>query len=504
MPKQSNISLLLCGLPSFHQQHILSAITSPQLQIRVCGFWNTKCIGAPESLRDIPVVTKPFADLLQDKNMDIILLCVPPQTQYGILKSTLPVIERSVDRRHRFPAVILLPPVSPCYNTTSFSDTRNFIGVAMPFRLLPSVHCLYTHLKSSVDSRALHTARNPSSLPSHWSLGAIRSVHARLVATRPIQSGRYSWMCESGSMGGGLMNIYGASLIDTLFIITLGLRIVSVTCLSRTFDTDLSADPKSIRRVSAEDYAVVIMELESRSSSDSRVGSTPVAMLCLSADLSTNVDPTTVPSLPSDSLETKTDSFELRIELTGSSGRFLLPEGGDRVCWTPIRSTKSTQSISCAPAEHHNGLHVDDGDQHHLPPLAEVTEEGQLDEVVVNSVGVNKKHEASSRCSEETFFLPPKCQKGGQFEDRDSDYSSSTAASELKSPSSELFSPIGEAWNHWFAELCKAVTASPQHQAMNSLMATPDHWGYIQRVLMAIDKAARMRCWVDVGTGERL
>ncbi|OON17319.1 hypothetical protein X801_06846 [Opisthorchis viverrini] len=503
MPKQSNISLLLCGLPSFYQQHILSAITSPQLHIHVCGFWSTKCIATPESLRDIPLVTKPFADLLQDKNTDIILLCVPPQTQYGILKSTLPMTETSVDRRHQFPAVILLPPVSPCYNTTVLSDSRNFIGVAMPFRLLPSVHCLHTHLKSSIDSLALNTARNPSNLPSHWSLGAVRSVHARLVATRPIQFGRYSWMCESGSMGGGLLNIYGASLIDTLFIITLGLRIVSVTCLARTFDTDLSADPKSIRRVSAEDYAVVVMELESSSSSDSRVGSTPVAMLCLSADLTTTIDPPTVPSHPADSLETKTDSFELRIELTGSSGRFLLPEGGDRVCWTPVQSIRSTQSIS-ASAEHHNSLLVNDGDCHHLPPLAEVTEEGQLDEMIFHSVGVNKKPETSSRCSEETFFLPPKCQKGGQFEDGDSDYSPSTTASELKSPSSELFSPIGQAWNHWFAQLCTAVTASPPHQAMNSLMATPDHWGYIQRVLMAIDKAARLRCWVDVGTGERL
>ena len=64
--------------------------------------------------------------------------------------------------------------------------------------------------------------------------------------------------------------------------------------------------------------------------------------------------------------------------------------------------------------------------------------------------------------------------------------------------------PIRDAWNKWFHEFSSSLAQKDQKPNLEHLIATPERWGYVRRILSAIEKSARLRCWIDVATGDRV
>lgn len=64
--------------------------------------------------------------------------------------------------------------------------------------------------------------------------------------------------------------------------------------------------------------------------------------------------------------------------------------------------------------------------------------------------------------------------------------------------------PLRLAWSHWLNQLASYFQSDRTKLNMDTLWATPEHWAYVQQVLIALEKSARLRSWVDVATGERV
>lgn len=496
---QPRVDVVLCGL-SATTLEVWEAARSLEACIQISGYWDPDYSGKSCLRPDgVQILSSTFDDLLMSTRYDCVFLCMSPQKQYKILQTSLLKLANMTPptSKSNFPAVILIPPVSPCYDCIALSGARNFIGVAMPFRRLVPVSTLCAHLRSKLET-SLSSSRYPSHLPSNWALGTLRSFHVRLRAANLIKADEYSWLCEPGAIGGGLLNIYGSSLIDLAFLLTAGLRITSVSCLCRTFDTEVSSHSGSIRRISADDYVVATAEMESKCGKSRG----PVAVFCLAADM---------PSIPSGdttlhnmSQHSYGDQFSLEIEIVGSSGRFLISSPRDDVRWSPVGrvvgpifADESSQSggfptivdyhkqrFQTGDAESPaagNGVMFECEKQLDIPSLLSKTN-GYQDPDLANSVTPLNK------------TLGPRETAAMKSSDQDL----------RKAPSTKTSHQVREIWKRWFTEMSSAIRGSSPRQSLEAFVATPEHWGYIQRVLIALDKAARMRCWVDVATGERV
>ncbi|CAH8646000.1 unnamed protein product [Dicrocoelium dendriticum] len=498
---RSCIDVVFCGI-SAATLDVLEAASSLESCIKISGYWDVDYPGK-SSLRPIGVqiLSSSFDDLLKSAQYDFIFLCLSPQMQYKVLRSSLLKLEVMVPptSKSTFPAVILFPPVSPCYNCIALSDARNFIGVAMPFRRLTSVATLCAHLRSNLETSSLNSTKCPSSLPSKWTLGALRSFHVRLRAVNPVKADEYSWLCEPGAIGGGLLNIYASSLIDLAFLLTSGLRINSVSCLCRTFDTEVSTNSDSIRRISAEDYVLATAEMESRCGTSRG----PVAVFCLAADLPRTSSEYANPK--NLSYHSHNDQFILEIEIVGSSGRFIISSCHDEVQWNPVGRVIGPTNLEESIQTDVCSTPVDNPGSHFQPRSGEgltVTNgslrenEKQLDTHILRckTNGCHIPDMGNSSTTQHHKTSKPNETSVDKIPDQCSHKPLSTKAS----------SQVREMWKHWFTELSSAMRGSSTRQSLESFVATPEHWGYIQRVLMALDKAARMRCWVDVATGERV
>ncbi|KAF7232711.1 hypothetical protein EG68_10675 [Paragonimus skrjabini miyazakii] len=482
------LSVVVCGCSSISSV-VLESLSCLNQSFTVCGFWDSNlhtCVSS--RLSGLRQILGSFDDIVSDPDHDVVLLCFPPYVQYKIIQSWLNKLENLIisPAQKKFPIVVLVPPVSPCFNTSALFGARNCIGVAMPFRKFFPVALLHSHLKSLTESCPLNSIRRSSHLPSYWILGTVRSFHVRLSAVNPIQRGDYSWLCESGVMGGGLLNTYGAYLIDLAFILTGGMRFKSVNCICRTFDTQLYTYQNSIRRISAEDYVLISAEFETRSS-DSQGA---VAMLCLSSDLPSSCECSfqVPPSTPQD----VKDKFTLKIELTGSSGRLVLSETGDRIYWTPVHSLASDAVLN---HERKNLADVNYG-------LNQPSNLQKDDRINMTNGEAEVKGFFGNTTSE--YWTPDGIAPCSVQIRKDGERYEVAHVSSSESPSLEVRYASRDVWTHWFAHFPTCLLGENPRQSLESLLAAPDHWGYIQRVLLATDKAARMRCCVDVATGERL
>lgn len=361
--------IVLCGTSSITSVFVKSALI-PNPKLRISGFWSAYGISDIE-INGLRRFGGTFDDLLREPDCDFIFLCHPPQVQFKIIRTLhLRHSANNTGKIIKPPVVILIPPVSPCYDLGILLDCGVPIRIAMPLRRLAPVSLLANHINHSCSRKPLDSVRNASSLPSHWSLGAPRSFHARLSVTSSVAPGTYSWLCEPGAMGGGLINLYGAGLIDLAFILTGGLRLTSVNCVSRVFDWKLTGDPNCIRRTSAEDYVVITAELEPNDCDVYFGTGASVAVFCLSSEL---------PPLHSGDASDPLEDFRLNIELVGSSGRFVIPEQGNQIKWTPVKplhsragTTEASKITAVVPENNDlslsirsspvNGLH--NGDSH--------------------------------------------------------------------------------------------------------------------------------------------
>ncbi|VDP81997.1 unnamed protein product [Echinostoma caproni] len=399
------------------------------------------------------------------------------------------------------PAVDSIPSrflelVSPCYDL-ELLDRDVPIRIAMPFRKIVPVSLLTSHLRSLRDRKPLDSVRNSSGLPSHWSLGVPRSFHARLSTTTSVEPGTYSWLCEPGVMGGGLINLYGAGLIDVAFILTGGLKLTSVNCVSRVFDWKLTDDPNCIRRMSAEDYVVITGELEPSESGTCFGMGSPVAVFCISSEL---------PPVDFGGADS-TEDFRLNIELTGSSGRFVIHDQGNQISWTPVKplssrtqTSKMWKRVSAVseneerPIEDNsiNGLHSSDSKSSSQKPLTNGALHRKLSEISYDSPSVHNVPVISATTvahNTETVTFSTK---------------NLNVDAGSKVDSNSNIHPLRLAWSHWLNHLTGCVQPNRTKLNMDMLLATPEHWAYVQRVLTALEKSSRQRCWIDVATGERL
>ncbi|KAF8567649.1 hypothetical protein P879_05087 [Paragonimus westermani] len=489
----SPLNVIVCGYSSTSSV-VLESLSSLNQSFNVCGFWDSNLhTCASPRLSGLRRIHGSFHDIVSDPDYDVVLLCFPPYVQYEVIRSWLNKRENLAmpAAQKKFPIVVLVPPISPCFNTSALFGARNCIGVAMPFRKFIPVALLHSHLKTSTESYPLSSLRRPSHLPSHWILGTVRSFHVRLSAVNPIQRGNYSWLCESGVMGGGLLNSYGAYLIDLAFILTGGMRFKSVSCICRTFDTQLYTYQNSIRRISAEDYLLISAEFEARSS-DSQAA---VAMLCLSSDLPSGCECS--PQVPLSATQDSNDKFTLKIELTGSSGRLVLPETGDRIYWTPVHPLASDIVLN---HERKNVGGVNYGPNR----LSNLQKDDYIDMTNGKAEIEGVFNDARNEYWTPDGPTPYSVQIRKDGEPCEVAHISSSSDFASKSSSLEVQYASRDVWTHWFAHLPTCLMGDNLKQSLESLLAAPDHWSYIQRVLLATDKAARMRCCVDVATGERL
>ncbi|VEL24282.1 unnamed protein product [Protopolystoma xenopodis] len=263
------------------------------------------------------------------------------------------------------PSIILCPPIGPDIPFQFVSGRLlNPVGIAFPLRSLPSIQLLCLHLAQERMSNRLQGTNLPNTfmrkkrssingLPSHWILGELQFMSIQLRCPHVGQLSEYSWWCEAGAMGGGLLNLYGAGLIDIAHILAGKLRMATVNCISRTFNPRLNPRMASFRRIYAEDYMHITSELEVDSFSNNFTEErSPILVICMASpvQLSTSKPVTGVESMQ---LADSSSLFELRIEITGSHGRFLVTENGRQITWTPatiLYSLSSHASVSSKAA----------------------------------------------------------------------------------------------------------------------------------------------------------
>ncbi|THD18703.1 hypothetical protein D915_010690 [Fasciola hepatica] len=492
---------VLCGTSSVTAVFVKSALL-PNQNVKISGFWNDSGFTDNE-INGLRRVGGSFEDVLKEPDCDFIFLCHSPQVQFKLIRSLY--LHRNTANSNKIskpPVVVLIPPVSPCYDLDTLLYCGPPVRIAMPLRKLFPVSLLANHLKQSCVEKPLDSVRNASSLPPHWSLGVPRSFHARLSVTSSVKPGSYSWLCEPGVMGGGLINLYGAGLIDLAFILTGGLKLTSVNCVSRVFDWKLTGDPSCIRRTSAEDYVVITGELEPNECDAYFGAGASVAVFCLSSEL---------PPLNSIDGSDPLEDFRLNIELVGSSGRFVISEQGNQISWTPIKPLYSRA-----------------GTTEMLNNATTVSENESLSLAVKNK-SVNGLQNGDSNSFVNQFSLVNGSGNANQC-DSDNVWPSThsnplvsiTAVShntEVATLSTKTFNldsesktdsnpahphPLRLAWSHWLSHLASCVQPDRTKLNMDTLLATPEHWIYVQQVLTALEKSARLRSWVDVVTGERV
>ncbi|CAL8075289.1 unnamed protein product [Calicophoron daubneyi] len=500
--EKSRVEALVCGITPVSSV-VLRTINGSDLRINLCGFWDlSRDAVLPSDISKLKRIEGPFEDIANNKKFDVIFLCLPPQLQFKLLKtfwskhsSGTGQLQTATEMDADYPHIVLVPPVSPCYSARFLQEVRNTVCIAMPLRRMRPISVLHQHLASVVHPLTLSSLRKNLSLPSHWTLGKVRSFHARLHTVSHVQSSQYSWLCESGVMGGGLLNIYGAGLIDIAFLLTGGLQLTSVSCLSRTFDVESKGYSSSIRRNSADDYMLIIGELENKTPSDSNFNEKrgPVAMFCLSSDL---------PPLSSSVIEDGTHQFNLSIEISGSSGQFVLPESCDRICWLPLRISNTDGKTSSRPSSQ-PAFSPGDLDGIGDPPILNGGLQSDPSAKLsshLGHLGVQSGH--SSPLDQQTVRIEKmgNCTEVAYLNTKNS----SEEAGSNNSVQNKSLNPVQDAWLNWLSQLSMSLRQVPRKHGLDLLVATPEHWGYIQRVLIAIEKAARLRCWIDVTTGEKL
>ncbi|KAK4468165.1 hypothetical protein MN116_008328 [Schistosoma mekongi] len=489
----NSINVVICG-----RNQVTASVIRMLRRIKsvnIIGYW---CESSSNQLyadvAGIRVINGTLEDLLSNKDIQFLLLCDTPINQNNLicrlhgLSTKQPANLKLSD----IPYVIIMPPVSPIYDIDMLEKLKSRVSFAMPLRQLPLSAVLCSHLSCKPQKTRLSNYEFIQ-LPTHWFLGNMESIHIRLSTVSFVDGGEYSWLYESESMGGGLLNMFCPGLIDLVFSLTGGRQMASVTSICRTFGVD--SENHHFRRISADDYVTVMGELDVPTSPNL---CKPVIVIIIKSNIPFIGDRS---FKRSEAYFHDNHYFKLEVEVSGSNGCFLINESERKISWTPRKPV--SPKFEYASVESETRLtRLNHGDHFHDQRPKSV-EESALEEAcngntLVNSVGSNLSR---------TYF--------GTMLKIDFEKLDETTEVAHLSPNDSLpymelgegvqdccLSATGEAWTNWVNNLTRSF--SSEWKSLEILSASPSHWGYIQSVMHAIIKSAQLRCWVNVQTGERM
>ncbi|TNN18503.1 hypothetical protein EWB00_010182 [Schistosoma japonicum] len=489
----NSINVVICG-----RNQVTACVIRMLRKIKsvnIIGYW---CESSNNQLytdvAGIRVINGTFEDILSNKDIQFLFLCDTPINQNNLicrlhgLSAKQPANLKLSD----IPYVIILPPVSPIYDIDMLDKLKSRVGFAMPLRQLPLSAALCNHFSFKPKKTRPLSNYEFIQLPTHWFLGNMESIHIRLSSVSFVDGSEYSWLYESGSMGGGLLNMFCPGLIDLVYSLTGGRQMASVASICRTFGVDSENHP--FRQISADDYVTIMGELDVPTSLNL---CKPVIVIIIKSS---------IPFIGDRSFKRPeayfhdNHYFKLEIEVSGSDGCFLINESERKISWTSRKPVSS--KFECDSGELETRLARLNHEDHFHDQRPETIEESVLEEAcngdtLINLVGGN--------LSRIYFGTKPKI----DFEKLDETTEVARLSPNDSLPNMELggvqdccLSAIGEAWTNWVNNLTRSFFS--ERKPTEILSASPSHWGYIQSVMHAIIKSAQLRCWVDVQTGERM
>ncbi|VDO78371.1 unnamed protein product [Schistosoma margrebowiei] len=487
-----SINVVICGWNQITASVI--KMLRKHKSVNIIGYW---CESSSNQIHadvaGIKVISEPFKDLISNKDIQFLFLCDTPVNQRNLV-SIIDCMSKkqfaSDTVLQDIPYIVIFPPVSPNYDMDMLEKVRIRVGFAMPLRHLPLSTLLFTHL--NYNHKEMKALRNYefTRLPTHWVLGSIESIHIRLSTVSFVDGSEYSWLSESEDMGGGLLNMFCPGLIDLVYFLSGGLRITSVTSICRIFGKGTSDLSHSIRHISADDYVTIMGELDIPTLSGFRK---PVVVIIISSDIP--FPKNRMSDLPEAHFYNN-HCFKLEIEVSGSSGSFLIDEGKRRISWTPRKA------VSSKPGKLNNKLSQLDCENHSHDKRPGNMEESKFEGVYTEDVSVSAIGSNVPRTQVPTM-LNVNLDEDGMTEIVHLSLNDSLHDSEsVKSAQHCYLSATGEAWINWISGLTKSF--SPEWKSFEFLSASPGHWVYIQSVMHAITKSAQLRCWIDVQTGKRI
>nr|CAH8861900.1 unnamed protein product [Trichobilharzia regenti] len=495
--QMSPLNAVICGRNELTASVI--RILRRNKYVNIVGYW---CDSVKSQLHadvaGIKVIGGTFEDLLSNKEIHFLFLCDTPLNQQSFVSRLCDQIKcfqnSNVKQVSDLPYVIVFPPFSPNYDFELLKLFRNKVGVAMPFRRLPVSALLSRHINRNKQLKFSETYESVQ-LPAHWDLGNLEKIHIRLSTINLIENCEYSWLCESGNMGGGLLNIFCSSLIDLVYSLT-GLQLTSVTCVCRTYGGSLSGRERSLHRISSDDYVSVLGELDVASLTESRK---PIVVIVISSDIPFSED---VTCKRSEVYSCDNHRFKLQVEICGSAGCFVADESERQISWTSRKSCSPKAKYVSDEYSTVRPKHDCNGFSHERPVQrvngTELTNgRDHFESYSTGVVETQSNHFPRTRAISKPPFHIEKVNEiteVARLPLNDSTYN-------LESGEGVQYcqlSVIGESWSNWFSSL---TTNLP---SVESLIALPSHWSYIQSVIQALDKSARLRCWIDVQTGERM
>ncbi|CAH8534036.1 unnamed protein product [Schistosoma turkestanicum] len=460
--------------------------------VNIIGYW---CESTDNKIyadvTGIQVINGTFEDLISNKDMQFLFLCDTPVNQLNFVSKVcgLNSKQSSVNANTQGkPFLIILPPVSPNYDIEMLEKAKYRVGFAMPFRYLPVSSLLCTHLNCTYYQLKSRNNYEFSRLPAHWLLGNIESIHIKLSTNSLVDGSDYSWLCESEGMGGGLLNMFCPGLIDLVHLLSGGLQITSVTSICRTFGRGTNGLRHPTRHISADDYVTIMGELDIPPMSGFNK---PVVVIILSSDIPFTRDEV---CKPYEAHFCDNHCFRLGIEVSGSSGSFMIDESKRQISWTPRKSISSNhrESESRLAKSNYESIFTNK-----RPGNIEESkfEEDHNEDVLLSPISsIVSRTQASTKLN---IDLKDEMTEIANLSLNDSSHDSESAMNAQHC----CLSATGEAWSNWINSLTKNFS---DRESFESLLASPNHWGYIQSVMHAIIKSSQLRCWIDVQTGKRM